>query len=598
MNILDNLLAQAAATATAATVEAADTVSLTEEGLLRWEFAFSYETKDSVKGLAGAKFHGKSKPKFWTTHPSHDAKAVIERYAFDVSPEAAEVLDAIPTPVDRTEASSAIAPLEPYTGALAADLFEYQKAGVQYILGARRVLVGDEMGLGKTRQAIAAIETEKAFPAIVVCPSGLTENWKKEWQALVADRTVAIVQGVKNITEADKDAAFAADVVILGYGSLRMGTKATETDRAPAAGWARVLEDHAVSFVADESHYLKNPDAQRTQAASSLVDHLDDDALILALTGTPVLNRPAEFVPQLTLLGRLADTGYTSSFAWLKFYCSGQQGARGWDFSGASNMDLLNDRMRSSFYLRRLKADTLTDLSAKLDALYVNFSLGSALRQYNRAKSDIIAWTRANGGAEAAAKAARAEVLVKMNALLRLAGEAKVDATIEWVEDFLAQNPEKKVVVFAKFRAVQDALVEYFECPAILGGQPVATREAEKARFNDGDKMDDADRVIIVSLGAGREGHTLLGGGRCSDVVLVEQGWTPAEMNQAEDRVHRIGQEAAVTPWYLIAAGTIDEDIRALIAAKKIVVDAATEGGDFASDTDSIALAAFMRLNV
>jgi SNF2 family DNA or RNA helicase len=76
---------------------------------------------------------------------------------------------------------------------------------------------------------------------------------------------------------------------------------------------------------------------------------------------------------------------------------------------------------------------------------------------------------------------------------------------------------------------------------------------------------------------AGGVGLTLTA---ASDVLFVEQGWTPAEHDQAEDRCHRIGQEDTVSAWYLLAEGTIDDDIYALVAQKRLVVDAVTDGDD------------------
>jgi SWI/SNF-related matrix-associated actin-dependent regulator 1 of chromatin subfamily A len=84
-------------------------------------------------------------------------------------------------------------------------------------------------------------------------------------------------------------------------------------------------------------------------------------------------------------------------------------------------------------------------------------------------------------------------------------------------------------------------------------------------------------RVIVLNMKAGGVGLTLTA---ASDVLFIEQGWTPAEHDQAEDRCHRIGQDEHVSAWYLLAEGTIDDDIYSLIEDKRVVVDAVTDGED------------------
>lgn len=505
------------------------------------------------------------------------------------------------TEVDLTPMSDRAVPAEPYEGALADYLFPFQQAGVQYIAEARQVLVGDDMGLGKTAQAIAALVNDGVedyeAPALVLCPPSLTANWRREVESLT-DLRVYVAKGLSP-TNTDLREAMAANIVVAGYSVLRTehvtvdkGGKVTTEIRGQ--GWARLLRHNISAFVADESHYLKNHKAQRTEAATLLAESLPEDSLRILLTGTPVLNRPNELVTQISLLGRLEDTGFYSSFNWLKHYCNGRHNGWGWDFSGASNISDLNRRMRKHFYVRRTKKDAAisTQISTgegKRAPVKVSMDLNGSLDAYNRAADDIISFAREHGGAEAAWAASRAEVLVRLNTLRKLAGEAKVEAAVEWVQNWLDSNPEDRIVVFATHKAVQHALVDAFDAPAILGGQSPEDTEAAKDEFNEGDA-----RVIVVSLAAGREGHTLLGGGACSDVLFVEQGWTPAEHEQAEDRVNRIGQTDVVTPWYLLGA-EIDHALRDLIEAKGIVTKAVADGADAEDDT-MIAQAAFYRL--
>lgn len=518
-----------------------------------------------------------------------------------IATKAAERAEAEPKR-DLSALSGLAHPATPYEGALADYLYPFQQAGVQYIMEARQVIVGDDMGLGKTPQAIAALLNDGVAdydnPALVICPPSLTANWRREIETLT-DLSVYVAKGLTPTADEAAEAMY-ADVIVAGFSVLR--TKQTkrevkgkvETITVPK-GWAASLRWNIDALVVDESHYAKDYKAQRTEALTMLADGLPEDALRILLTGTPVVNRPNELVSQIQIADRLSDTGYHSAFNWLKHYCNGRQTRWGWDFSGARDLSGLNDRMRAAFYVRREKTDPAVAKQIGIGAdnkrhVEVSMDLNGALAKYNRAADDIVAFARTHGGAEAAWRAARAEVLVRLNALRKLAGEAKVKDAVEWVQNWLDSNPEDKIVVFATYKDVQHALVEAFDAPAILGGQSPDETEAAKARFNDGDA-----RVIVVSLAAGREGHTLVAGGACSDVVFVEQGWTPAEHAQAEDRVNRIGQTNPVTAWYLLGA-PIDHAIRELVLAKDKVTKAVANGGADAEDEAGIAQAAFYRI--
>jgi SWI/SNF-related matrix-associated actin-dependent regulator of chromatin subfamily A-like protein 1 len=127
-------------------------------------------------------------------------------------------------------------------------------------------------------------------------------------------------------------------------------------------------------------------------------------------------------------------------------------------------------------------------------------------------------------------------------------------------------------VVFAGHREVQDLLVERFPDAAhLLGRDSAQAREAAVQAFQD----PEGPQLILCSTRVGAQGITLT---RASNVAFLDLEWTPAIHDQAEDRCHRIGQEDAVTAWYLLAADTIDETMIELIARKRGIVGAVTDG--------------------
>jgi SWI/SNF-related matrix-associated actin-dependent regulator 1 of chromatin subfamily A len=145
-----------------------------------------------------------------------------------------------------------------------------------------------------------------------------------------------------------------------------------------------------------------------------------------------------------------------------------------------------------------------------------------------------------------------------------------MEAVTEWIDSFL-ESADRKLVVFAHHVKIVDELSQRY------GGLRVSGRDSMEDRQHavDSFQNDPESRVIVLNLKAGSVGLTLTA---ASDVLFVEQGWTPAEHDQAEDRCHRIGQVNHVQAWYMICATTIDEDVYEIVESKRSIVDAVTDG--------------------
>jgi hypothetical protein len=338
----------------------------------------------------------------------------------------------------------------------------------------------------------------------------------------------------------------------------------------------------------------KNYKAARTEAAKDLAKKVP---IRLALTGTPVLNRPQELLSQLQIIGRLEEMGGFWEFA--KRYCCAQKTRFGWDFSGAAHLDELNEKLRSSCYIRRTKEEVLSELPPKTRTI-VPVELTNR-REYDRAQADVVSWLGQQAAKEdaflasvadllpeeqrraisdhrmsAEETAARAEQLVRIEALKQLAARGKMEAVKEWVESLLETG--EKLVIFAHHQVVVEELAQAFNAPSITGQTPVEARQAAVDRF----QTDPNCRVIVCNIKAGGVGLTLTA---ASNVAFIELEWTPAAHDQAEDRCHRIGQTDSVMAWYLLGQATIDEEIMSLIETKRQVVDAATEGSATGAET-------------
>jgi SWI/SNF-related matrix-associated actin-dependent regulator 1 of chromatin subfamily A len=419
-------------------------------------------------------------------------------------------------------------------------LMPFQTAGVVYALRQRRTFIADEQGLGKTVQALTAIEVADAYPAVVVCPASLKLNWLRECTRWLPGRRAEPLSGRRGPLPL-------ADIIVVNYDVLEARADALAD-----------LEPGAIVF--DESHYVKNPKANRTKAAIDLSARLPEQALRLALTGTPLVNRPRELVPQLRALGRLGDFGSGASFERR--------------FDGQEARERLHWHLRSTCYVRRRKDEVLTQLPPKR-RITVPVPLANE-HEYRHLEEDLVDWLRTavhdpRQLAERIDSALRAEALVKLNALRHVAARGKLHAAIEWIKTFLESG--ERLVVFAHHRDIQDELVAMFPRAArILGSDPVEERQRNVDLFQ---RARGGASLCICSLEAASHGFTLTA---AASVAFLELGWTPAKHDQAEDRVHRIGQDRHVTAWYLLAADTIDERIAALIDYKRAVVGSVTDG--------------------
>ena len=208
-----------------------------------------------------------------------------------------------------------------------------------------------------------------------------------------------------------------------------------------------------------------------------------------------------------------------------------------------------------------MKADVLPQLPRKRQVV-VPVALENE-REYRLAEQDVIAWLREqpldlSELDRRVAAALRAERLAQLNALKRLAARGKLGPALAWIDDFLASD--EPLVVFCGHREVQDLVLERFPDAAhLLGRDSTQAREDAVQAF----QSPGGPQLIVCSTRVGAQGITLT---RASNVAFLDLEWTPAIHDQAEDRCHRIGQEDAVTAWYLLAAETIDETMIELIA--------------------------------
>lgn len=440
---------------------------------------------------------------------------------------------------------------------LRGELMPFQKEGVAYALQKKRTFIADEMGLGKTVQAIATLQAAQAYPAVIITPSVVKLNWEREARRwLPEDREIHAVKNGK-----DLDAIENSDVVIINY---ELVSKMMDA----------LMERPFRMLVMDESHYAKNQKSQRTKAISTLSKGVE---YILLLSGTPLLNRPCELISQLKIMGRLREFGGWSGF--VHKYCDAVKTRFGWDISGSSNLKELNAKLRNTCYIRRNKKAVLKDLPDKRRSEVVFELPAKSMKVYKKAKDDLVSYLRDNldKSEEEIERAKKAEALVKIEVLKQVSAQLKLEQATEWIHDFLETG--EKLLVFMTHHEMVDTLKKEFpDAITITGDTSTEDKQAAIDKFQN----DPNTKLALLGLKAANIGITMTA---ASNVAFLELGWTPSEMEQAEDRVYRIGQKNSVNVWYLLADDTIDMQIASLIDRKHLVTKATADGKDLqASD--------------
>lgn len=442
------------------------------------------------------------------------------------------------------------------TGGSLTQLYPYQEEGVSTIEKHNgRVLLADEMGLGKSIQALSYLHRHpSSLPAVVVCPATLKWVWEHE-----ARHHLGMLSEVVEGQNPQKSNLLKKHgLIIINYEILDY--------------WVDYLKSLKIqTVIIDECHFVKSRTAKRTKAVFRLSKSAKH---IIAISGTPLTNRPAELFTTLKLLW---PKDFPSFWSFAFEYCQPSRRPWGWDFRGAANLDQLHGQLKEKGMIRRLKADVLKDLPEKTrEVIKVPIVKRS---QYNKALTDFLAWLNSESP-EKAARAARAEKLVKIGYLKRLAARYKMKAAIQWIDNFLESSDEKLVVYGIHKKIIQYLHNKYKDISVVVDGSVKGKdRKLAVMSFQQNPKV----RLFIGNIKAAGTGLTLTAS---SSLAFVELSFVPAEMTQAEDRIHRIGQKAAANIYYLVARDTIEERLCSVIQEKQKVLSAILDGDETVNEID------------
>ena len=512
---------------------------------------------------------------WWTDDPAKAAK-LVEFADEDTKSELEKIADERTKKLAASSAKDAKISVPVPKGL---EYMPFQRAGIAFGMSRDNVLIGDEMGLGKTIQAIGLINAAKAKKVLVICPASLRINWKNELEKwLTADLSIGIAHGKKYPT---------ADIVVINYDIMH-----THAEALRAQEWD--------ILIADEIHYCKNEKARRTKytlgyAKAEKKNGKWEDVVEVApipakkrvfLTGTPIANRPIELWPIVNALGV-----FDNFWGYAKRYCNAHKSQWGWDFTGSSNLPELQETLRTEVMVRRLKKDVLTDLPAKVRQVIEIPANGAmafvtaereAWNQWEDRITDLKAAVELSKASDdpadydRAVSALREGLTVAFGEMSKMRHEtavAKIPTIVSHLEEVLAEKG--KVVVMAHHHSVIDGLSSALaeanvNHVTLTGRDNLTARQAAVEAF----QGDPTVKVFIGSIQAAGVGITLTA---ASHVVFAELDWVPANLSQAEDRCHRIGQTGSVLVQHLVLEGSLDSVMAKKIVGKQRVIDEALD---------------------
>lgn len=431
----------------------------------------------------------------------------------------------------------------------------------------RNILLANEMGLGKTIEVLCYINLTHPQRVLVVCPNSVKLNWKHEAEEWLVHHY---------------------DIEIAGTG-LCTFSNFTIINYEAVTRWAPALNTHQWDLViVDEGHFIKNPSAARSKAVCSLRGNKN-----ILLTGTPIVNYPYEL---FNLIHWLDSETWPNVQRFMNRYTYGTQSRYG------RNLHELQTKLRESIMIRHLKKEVLKDLPRKRRQI-IEFSsegfedlLKEEKKIWNAKDNDFNnvdalneIMKAVNNAKETDTDADFAAIIDQLKYNKRYYFEeiarirhkvalAKVPLVIDHLDTALDYIPgiksesDNKIVVFGHHRDVLTMIHRHYGdkmSVLVMGGEDIESRHAKVQRF----QTDKTCRVFCAGMSVAGLGLTLTA---ASHVVFAEMDWVPGILTQAEDRVHRIGQEAdSVLVQHLVLEDSLDAYMGKTVINKQRQIDKA-----------------------
>lgn len=447
--------------------------------------------------------------------------------------------------------------------------FKFQAEGVKFAENSGgRCLIADEMGLGKTVQALCtiALHEEEMTPAAYFVKSSLKIQWSREILRWVSKSDDDSDLALSQVIETSKEKMLpGVKHYLFSFDLLRRFKNGSLAEQFKKIG--------VKTLVIDECQAIKNPDSQRTIEVRQIAKEVPN---VIALSGTPIKNNASEY---FSILNILKPEMFPTYSKFLYNECDSYFNGYGYKVGGLRYPEKFKEKTKS-FIIRRERKEVMPDLPTVQRNFHFD-QLGEEVEEayketFVKFRDDYFSsGTKENGNAFLET----GNILAYLSRMRHLAGLSKINPVVEFVEEFLLET-SRKLTIFVHHKDVGEILMrkigkicagdgagsETFPAPIQLTAELNSEQRDEVVR----EFMNGETRILIASTLASGEGLNLQ---KCSDCIIMERQWNPANEEQAEARFIRIGQQAdKVTATYFVAVGTVDEFFSRIVEEKREIV--------------------------
>jgi len=445
-------------------------------------------------------------------------------------------------------------------------LMPYQVTGVEFLQQSDcRAILADEQGLGKTIQALALIKLhqKELLPALIVCPTSVKIQWHHE----IINKCG--VQGfLCQVVGSGKELAQPGfDIYVSTY------------DLIKNENCFDLVKDNIKLVIVDECQKIKNHLSGRAKAIQKVCKNITH---ILPMSGTPIKNNAGEYFTVLNLVQPRLFPHYAT---FIEKDCDSYSNGWGYKVGGLRHPEQFHEKTKE-FILRRTKVEVLPDLP-ELSRKFFHVQLDRKLNKAYAAALEELEEMYYNDELDGMQKSSN--MLAIMTRMRQITGISKTEQCVDFITEFLLSS-DRKIVIFVHHHAVATRLQVSLDNWLKEGGfNPVlnltsSLGASERQNLIEKFKLPE-NRVMIASTLAAGEGLNLQ---FCSDCIILERQWNPANEEQVEGRFHRFGQINPVSAIYMVASETIDEYFTELVEQKRAIVASTLDNKEIQWDQTSL----------